>query len=178
MIAVVLLGGIAHAIVLHRDLLAGLRIPLDGGIEVGGHRVFGDNKTVRGVLVMVGGCALAGAVVFSVAPPGPQRPAWGWALVGAALGSGYVAAELPNSFVKRRLAIAPGEEGHGATQRLVDQLDSVLGVTAVAWILLPLDVADVVLLVVLGTSIHLLFDRVLHRTGIKRRATLPTPPRA
>ena len=38
-------------------------------------------------------------------------PAWAW---GALLATGYLAGELPNSFVKRQLDIAPGAGGRGA----------------------------------------------------------------
>jgi CDP-diacylglycerol--serine O-phosphatidyltransferase len=49
---------------------------------------------------------------------------------GALLGAGYIAGELPNSFAKRQLAIAPGASGSGAAGRVfwvVDQLDSLVG---------------------------------------------------
>ena len=50
---------------------------------------------------------------------------------GALAGAGYVAGELPNSFVKRRLDISPGGAAQGGLWLVfwtVDQVDSVIGV--------------------------------------------------
>jgi hypothetical protein len=53
---------VLHAPVLRFDLLKGLKRPIDGGHELGGRRVLGDNKTRRGALVM-----FAGATATTVA---------------------------------------------------------------------------------------------------------------
>ena len=110
--------------------------PIDGGATIRGKRVFGDSKTWRGVVT---------AIVGSVAGVALQRlahgtvPAWlevidyGAAsplLLGAALGVGATAGELPNSFVKRRLGIAPGKTTSGAWSVVFfvwDQVDLVVG---------------------------------------------------
>ena len=128
-----------HAPVLRFDLLTAVKRPIDGGRTFGGRRILGDNKTWRGALVMVTGVeAAALALNRSEAyrrrlPPGVRdaRPA----LVGALLGVATFAGELPNSFAKRRLGIAPG--GHrtdaaGVALAIVDQADFVLA----AWLLL------------------------------------------
>jgi hypothetical protein len=46
---------IAHAPVLRWDLAPRLNRPIDGGRTLRGRRLFGDNKTWRGALVMGGG---------------------------------------------------------------------------------------------------------------------------
>jgi hypothetical protein len=49
---------------------------------------------------------------------------------GLLLGTGYIVGELPNSFAKRQLAIAPGAPGQGLAGRVfwvIDQLDSLVG---------------------------------------------------
>ena len=46
------LGGVA-GVVIARDWLRWARRPIDGGLELGGRRLFGDNKTWRGVVVVV-----------------------------------------------------------------------------------------------------------------------------
>jgi len=88
---------------------------------------------------MFAGVAAATAALFRVDPyrdhlPDDVREA-GPATVGALLGLATVAGEFPNSFVKRRLRIAPG--GHrggpaGVAIATVDQADFVLA----AWLLL------------------------------------------
>lgn len=125
---------IPHAPVLRFDLMKGLKRPIDGGLALRGKRVLGDNKTWRGALVMFSG-ALATTVgltrserfrarlpeELAAAPP---------AAYGALLGLGVVAGELPTSFVKRQLGIAPGQGGSaavGALFAIYDQADIVLG---------------------------------------------------
>jgi hypothetical protein len=117
-------GAIAHAPVLRYDLLRWVKRPLDGGSGV-----LGDNKTVRGALVMSGG-TLAAAVALTrldwfrerLAPELQEASPVAY---GALLGASVVVGELPNSFVKRRLGIAPGASG-GLVLSVVDQGDFVL----------------------------------------------------
>ena len=110
--------------------------PLDGGRTLRGRRLFGDNKTVRGAVVMVGGtiaATLALALLARLVPalaalPLARVQAEHPALWGALLGTGYILGELPNSFAKRRLGIAPGERRGsllGAAIAVYDQADFV-----------------------------------------------------
>ena len=125
-------GALAHALVLRYDLLAPLRRPLDAGASVAGMRLFGDNKTLRGALVMAGGTTVAAIALtrqrwFRDRLPGELREAPP-ALYGALLGAGVVLGELPNSFVKRRLGIAPGDRRSsllGGAIAVYDQADLV-----------------------------------------------------
>jgi hypothetical protein len=57
---------VLHAPVLRGDGLRALKVPLDGGATVRGRRVLGDNKTVRGALVMATGCVAAAAALSRV----------------------------------------------------------------------------------------------------------------
>jgi len=138
---------ILHAPVLRWDLLPALKRPLDGGRMLGGRRVLGDNKTWRGALCMTAGVVLATVVLWR----------WGWwrdqlpaavrasspVVVGLLIGLGTVGGELPNSFLKRRLDIAPGTRRRsigGVALALLDQGDLVLGI----WVcLLPVWVMPV-----------------------------------
>jgi hypothetical protein len=119
-------------VVLRFDLLPALRRPLDGGATLGGRRVFGDNKTLRGLLVGVVGATagvlaqryLVGARAGGVALLDYEHvhPV----ALGAAIGGGAILGELPNSFVKRRVGVAPGAAGKGALGALFyvwDQID-------------------------------------------------------
>jgi hypothetical protein len=125
-------GALAHAPVLRFDLLASLKRPLDGGATVAGRRLFGDNKTVRGALVMAGGTTTAAMLLarqpwFRDQLPEELRDAPP-AAYGLLLGSAVVLGELPNSLVKRRLDIAPGARRSsplGAAIAVFDQADFV-----------------------------------------------------
>jgi hypothetical protein len=95
--------------------------------------LFGANKTWRGA----GSVALGTALGFIVIRPPllPYRDPTHFALIGFLVGAAAMAAELPNSFLKRRLGIAPGAQAsgmRGLVFHVVDQIDVVLG----AWALL------------------------------------------
>lgn len=104
----VIIAGFMHLVVLKLDLLPSLRQrPIDGGATFLGQRVFGDNKTWRGALVMIAGTAGAAVLLawinqhflqWTVPASVAQHHPLLW---GALLGSGYILGELPNSFVKR-----------------------------------------------------------------------------
>lgn len=128
-----------------------LAAPIDGGRSWRGRRIFGDHKTWRGVVAFAVGTApvfwlqaawlhehprLRALELFDYgAIPAP------WA-VGLALGAVSLLSELPNSFAKRRLGIAPGQAGRrgiGALFYFLDQIDLLLGFWLVlAWIV-PLE---------------------------------------
>jgi hypothetical protein len=102
-------------------------------------RLFGANKTYRGLV-----CVAAGtAVGFGVIRPGlvATTHTSDLLLLGFAVGAAAMAAELPNSFLKRRLGIAPGTQAHGFRGfafHVLDQVDVVFGAWAVlAWFAVP-----------------------------------------
>jgi hypothetical protein len=133
---------IPHAPVLRLDLFPALARPLDMGARVRGRRLFGDNKTWRGALVMFSGTLVAALLLtrwpwFRERLPEDVRDAPA-AVYGSLLGAGVVLGELPNSFLKRQLGIEPGRRrltALGAVLILYDQGDFVIG----SWVtLLPI----------------------------------------
>jgi hypothetical protein len=183
LIVALVLAGVVQGAFIACDWLPGLAVPLDGGAYVRGHRIFGDNKTVRGALVMILATAVAAGVLFSMVPPFSPEPSFGWPALGALMGFAYIVAELPNSFVKRQLDIAPGAETTGAgrwVQYVADQSDSVIGVVILIGLVTDLPGDQLVGLAVVGAATHALFDVGLHRVGVKGRAKRPGPraPRA
>jgi CDP-2,3-bis-(O-geranylgeranyl)-sn-glycerol synthase len=130
---------IAHAPVLRWNLAPSLNRPIDGGRTLRGRRLFGDNKSWRGALVMGGGVFAATLAAHRsawyrerVPPPlGEVSPR----LLGALLAVGTVAGELPNSLMKRQLDIGPGTQrgtAAGLALTVLDQGDFVLAI----WLLL------------------------------------------
>jgi hypothetical protein len=136
-----------HVWVLRGDWLRGLKVPLDGGRTFRGRRLLGNNKTWRGALLMISGVLLATLVLslwtwwWDQLPSGIRDA--GPVLYGFLLGLGVVVGELPNSFLKRQLDIAPGSQRSswsGRAMTLLDQGDLVIGI----WIcLLPIHVLNV-----------------------------------
>lgn len=174
------LVGAFHMVAVKRDWFPALRVPVDGGATFRGRRLFGENKTWRGIAILtigttllVWGQALAMARVdalgalalidFDRVVPG---------LVGALMGLGYALGELPNSFIKRQMGIAPGvtEAGPaGAFFSLIDQADSVVGcllLLAVVWRPgWPVFAAALVVC----TLLHVAFNAGFHAIGVRKR---------
>lgn len=123
-----MLGAVVlHAPVLRYDLLKRLKRPISD-------RLFGSNKTWRGALVMFTGVFVATGVFWPLMPDELDS----WPLAGALIGAGTVLGELPNSFLKRRLGIGPGERRvtpGGVALVVYDQADFV---PAIAIALLPI----------------------------------------
>ncbi|MET1076641.1 MAG: hypothetical protein ABWY06_01335 [Pseudomonas sp.] len=160
----VVIGGVLHMLAVTRDALPTLRVPLHAGL-------FGANKTWRGVLLVplltaFGALCLWPSEQLLGARAVFTQPLW---LAGLVAGFAYVLAELPNSWIKRRLGIAPGV----APSRWVvlgDQLDSGLGV-ALAYGLLLGQPARVCLLYALTFPLTaLLVKRLLYWGRLKQSA--------
>jgi len=176
------LAGLAHAAWLRTPLSRRLMMPLDGGLRFRDRRLFGENKTVRGFVVMVPAAALAFACLaatLSVSSLDRVLELWplsiaGYGAVGAWAGLGFMAGELPNSFVKRQLDIAPGSapRGWGAAVicLVVDRVDSILGALIALSIVVPTPPMMWVYLLLIGPGIHLAFSALLYRWGVKARA--------
>jgi CDP-2,3-bis-(O-geranylgeranyl)-sn-glycerol synthase len=169
----VLGGALAHAPVLALDLLKPLKRPLDGGATVRGRRLFGDNKTWRGAVVIVAGVVVATVLLrqwdwwWGELPSGLRDA--GPLLYGALLGLGVVLGELPNSLLKRQLDVPPGAQSN-LLLTIYDQADFVL----VVWLLLlPLWAmawwqAAFVFAVV--TAVHLVINVIGYAIGARETA--------
>lgn len=181
----VLLAGVLHMWVVKRNLLSWLALPLDGGLRLRGIQLLGPNKTWRGVLVMIAASAALGAVLGAWAGPWAERVGWasvdalqlgggsfllGHAWLNAVFGLGYVLGELPNSFIKRRLGIAPGLHGRGWLGRLfllVDHCDSVLAALVLAAVVCGVPWKVVLVGVPCLSLVHLAVTASLHRARLK-----------
>lgn len=190
--APVIVAGVAHMLVVKRRWLQGLARPLDGGRTLGGRPVFGPNKTWRGLLFMAVAPALLGALQGAawgsraaeaglepidlaglgarLGATGQAASCAGYALLGLVLGLGYGLGELPNSFLKRRLAIEPGQARAGVVGALfvlLDQADSVLAALGLG-LCLGLPWAVFLAGVVSLTALHLLLNAALYAARLRR----------
>ena len=171
----VLGGALAHAPVLALDLLKPLKRPLDGGARFRGRRLFGDNKTWRGAIVIVVGVTITTLLLshwerwWSELPGDLTEHA---ALpYGLLLGLGVVLGELPNSFLKRQLDIAPGEQRRslgGVLLSIYDQADFV----PVVWLLLlplwAMGVWQAALVFAVVVAVHLVINVIGYAIGARK----------
>ena len=175
------LAGLLQSLWLRSRVSQVLAIPLDGGRTFRGRPILGENKTMRGFVVMIPAAALAFAAVAIVAslPRGvPPATLWqltpaGYAALGAWAGFGFMAGELPNSFVKRRFGILPGQAPASSLTAAIcftiDRTDSIVGMLAALTVAVPTPWTTWVLVLILGPLIHWLFSWWLFQMGVKRR---------
>jgi hypothetical protein len=182
LMSAMILAGIAHVLWLRTPWSKRLRMPIDCGLKWRGHRLFGDNKMVRGFIALPPAAALSFALLGGMRPWLPEWLAAGiwnlspmeYALLGFGCGLAFMLAELPNSFVKRQLGVQPGEAPSSKFWRpvflLVDRLDSVLGVLLLVTAVLPVSAMTWFWVLLLGPATHTAFSVWLYWSGEKRRA--------
>lgn len=178
------LAGISNMIWVKLPWFQAWRVPMDQGrYWRDGRRILGDNKTWKGFVGMIIMTALWLQVFELLAKTQPWAAAlsllpfrhWpglmGW-FYGALWGLSYVLAELPNSFIKRRLGIEPGQTGQGMLGflfTLLDQSDSVLGCLLAMQMFYRSSWIDSLAILILATALHYLTNLLLFVLGLKKR---------
>lgn len=127
------------------NLLSALNKPLDGGFVWRGKRLFGDHKTVRGVVAGVIMGAITAAIQYACIVSFPLLSELFFSLpsllfsiaVGGLIGFGALAGDAIKSFMKRRWSLSPGERWIP-----YDQIDFVLGAYVVTYWLHAISISD------------------------------------
>jgi len=166
-------AGFIHTIWLKSSWSRRLAIPLDFGIRIRGRRIFGENKMVRGFVMIIPAGALSFFVLAKLfTEPWPLSPLQ-YSGLGALAGLGFMLGELPNSFVKRQFDIRPGHAPNGALAKaacfLIDRTDSILGMLAVLSLMVRLPLWTWIVVVSAGAFIHLSFSIAMFYLRIKAR---------
>ena len=138
LISPLLLGLTFHGLCIKFHWMSSLARPIDHHLSLRGKRLLGDNKTYRGIAAVaigtVVGFAIQALLHRAIEPRKLELldyriPAI--LLIGVAVGMAAMLSELPNSFIKRRLDIAPGRSTVGVAGLIfyfLDQVDMVVGV--------------------------------------------------
>src|SRR5678815_234056 len=106
-IAPLFLGFIVHGLCIRFGALRGLARPIK-------RTWFGENKTYRGVICVALGTAVGFVVIdLRFLSIGSEHRTRELASLGLIVGTAAMLAELPNSFLKRRMGIAPGAQAGG-----------------------------------------------------------------
>lgn len=179
LLAAFTLAGTAQTAWFAAPLSRAFALPLDGGAILRGRPVFGPNKTLRGFVVMVPAASAAFAILAALAPGAAERWLWpmslpSYALAGAWAGFGFMAGELPNSFLKRQLDIpsgaAPREPRAAAFHFVLDRFDSGVGMLAAMSLVVDVPWLTWAYVLLFGSFIHWSFSVVMFRLGLKGRA--------
>ncbi len=137
-------------------------------------RLFGLNKTWRGFIVMPlatwPGVLIAQVVEASLDIKTLVFADQSSFKLAFLLGLGYCLAELPNSFLKRRLGIKEGKTSDHYKWFFVilDQADSAIGCLLAYRLVLPISWDIFYLTILFGTVVHLLINVLLYRLGIRK----------
>jgi len=186
LIGILVCAGATNMAFVKAPVLRGLSRPMDGGVRLSdGKRLFGDNKTWKGFFGMIALTAIClaaaeGLVVnfphirqLSLIPFEDFRFPFNAWFFGAVWGLAYVLAELPNSFLKRRVDIPPGKNARGIKGLLflaLDQADSVIGCVLVLPLFSSISWVDALVLIVLGSIAHYLTNLGLFVVHLKKQA--------
>jgi hypothetical protein len=155
-----------------------LAMPIDRGHTFRGRRVFGPNKTYRGIVAVGAGTAigfalrpfLASASAFPLEVEWLNRPGIASIVFGFCIGAAAMIAELPNSFIKRQLSIGPGQAGRGllgVVFYFVDQVDMLLGVWLVVSLAMAIEPGPVAWSVVVLFVAHQVFTMAGYGLGMR-----------
>jgi CDP-2,3-bis-(O-geranylgeranyl)-sn-glycerol synthase len=127
--------------------------PLDGGMNLAdGQPLFGDSKTIRGIVLSIVVTTL-GAPLIGV----------DWT-IGVAIAATAMIGDLFSSFTKRRMALVPGSMALG-----LDQIpESLLPAITCRW-MLPVTALDIVLVAALFFVGELVVSRALYTFKIRDR---------
>lgn len=174
-------AGVVQVLWLRSPRSAPLALPLDGGVRWRGRRLLGEHKTLRGFVAMVPAAGAAFALLGAVRDALPAWLAAGlWPmtpaelfLLGAWAAFWFMAGELPNSFLKRRWGVAPGEVPSVGVRRALclalDRVDSILAMLIALSLAVPLAWLTWLYVLVLGAGVHLLFSALLCLARVKKR---------
>ncbi len=152
-------------ILVKKNWLASIKVPIHA-------RLFGANKTWRGLIVMpfftLLGAFLSHLLESEELGLGFSQSTW-W-IFGLGLGFMYVLFELPNSYFKRRLGVAPGKQ---ATEYkfifiFLDHFDSATGVGLFYYFFMGIPLLNIAGAIFIGALVHLVVNYLLYLLKIRR----------
>ena len=147
-----------HMLLVKYSWLSFINIPIS-------EKQFGKNKTWRGFVFLI---TVNAFVVFTTVKSFDIH-LYNSAFLGAILGFTYLLFELPNSFVKRKLGVGPGEKHQRYRYFFswIDKSDSAFGLSLVYWLLGYIDWKMAILLYFICSSTHILSSLILVKLKIK-----------
>lgn len=169
-------AGVANMTPIFVARFPGLRCwnaPLDGGLTYRGVRIFGENKTWRGLI-----CGMIAATVvlalqqwlaehsaaIQTLTAGYDYPALPTLLLGPLLGFGALAGDAIESFFKRQHRVPPGDSWFP-----FDQIDYIIGGALACLPVLQLTLMQYAVLLLIWFGMHLLVSFIGYVLGLKAK---------
>ncbi len=174
-----LLGGaIANGFCIRFKCLTFLTYPLDFGLTHRQRRVFGNNKTFRGIILFsagTGAIVSLQAAVFHKIPKLQSLEIIDYGIInpplfGFLMGVAAMLSELPNSYLKRQLDIPSGAAGHGLWLPIfyfLDQVDLLAGVWLVLSLAMTVTLGHVLFSIVFIFAAHQIVTVIGYLLGMR-----------
>jgi len=139
--------------------------PLDFGKKLRKHRIFGEGKTFRGLILGVLFGTVAGNVMgfLLVGTTFSLGSIEFYTALGLLLSIGAMFGDLVKSFFKRRLGFTSGQ-----MLPLIDQLDFIIGAIALGSLVYVPGLKTVIFLIIITPLIHLLLNIIGYLLKLKK----------
>lgn len=183
-LAPTIIAGILNMCWCKTDLCNWLSRPMDRNrILKDGKRMFGENKTWKGFFGMIILSAICTVIWGALCGKSGYLVRHNYLyqnydntliyniVIGLSLGIAYALAELPNSFMKRRIEISPGKSLDGPKGIwfiFFDQADSVFGCVLVLCFVFRMTIPFYLFYVLLGALTHLLVNAFLYFAKLRK----------
>lgn len=171
----VLLSGLTFIFFLKYNRLKILDYPLDFKFRLNNKRVFGKNKTIKGPLFMGVFTMIYGFITFYFLKDyialdlSNTRILMNFFIVGLS----YSLGELPNSFVKRQLSIAPSRVANDRFLqyffKVLDNTDSLIACAIVYVFMFHISIKVLLVSIGVGAILHLLTDCLMIILQLKKK---------
>ncbi len=171
----VIITAILHMVVVKFNLFAFLKHPIDHNRKWRGKRIFGKNKTYRGLVVMILFSVII-TFIFKLLITNSTNLAnynllnfdkYNFVFYGFLYGLGYIIAELPNSFIKRQYGTKEGKTNN-VFMILADQLDSAIGVMLLFLPFSKLTFWHFIVGLVFFGLLHIIINYLLYLVGLRK----------
>lgn len=173
----VILAAIFHMIVIKYKWVTFLLYPLDHYKTFQNKRIFGENKTYRGLVIMIISSIFFTKIYYDLLHYFPNLQAYNllditqysYVFYGVLFGFGYIVGELPNSFYKRQFGV---KEGKSTTilMRIIDQVDSVLTTTLLLVAFSSFTWTHFIIGVFFYGVVHSIINYLLYLVGLRKEA--------
>lgn len=143
-------------------ILRNWNTPIDIGQSYRGKRLFGANKTWRGLLFGAVTGAIIGLIQYRIITSSAESTGF-IIVVTAALGFGAMVGDTIESFFKRQVGVQPG-----ARWFPFDQIDYIIGGLLFAMLFVSVSPADIVRIFLLYFGLHLVMSYIGYLIGVKK----------
>ena len=158
-------AGFANMAPLFANKIPGLnkwQTPMDFGKSYKGVRIFGQNKSFRGLACGIVLAGLAAYVIYQFSSPAYNVTTY--VVGGALMGLGALLGDAVESFFKRRAGIKPGNAWFP-----FDQLDYIIGGLLVSYPVLTPSASTILRVIALYFGLHLLVSYIGYLLGFKEK---------